>query len=182
MCSGCWKSLSLVHVHLLKDVAVDDPWYFSSQHCSLPFVYTQSSNHLSHCVNSSATWGPQTFKTMFVSSLFKPKSWIPRRKLSSGVSLNLLVYSSWWCEVNHNFWQRFWYTWMNKEVPPYLQLCRRGDSKIKKFSCCMIQVCFYESPIFKECLIIVSNAMQLLSTSSLHIFFCQARNPCLPNL
>jgi hypothetical protein len=50
--------VSLVHVHLLKDAAVDDPWYFASQRCSLPFVYTRSFDHLTHCVNSSATWGP----------------------------------------------------------------------------------------------------------------------------
>jgi hypothetical protein len=102
--------------------------------------------------------------------VFLPKSWIPRRKLSSRVSLNLLVYSSWWCEVNHNLWQGFWYTWMNKEVPPYLQLCRRATMTLKsKVLCCIIQVCFYESPIFKECLLMVSKAMQLLSTLSLRI-------------
>jgi hypothetical protein len=43
------------------DVAVDDPWYFASQRCSLPLVYTRSFDHLTHYVNSSATWGPQTF-------------------------------------------------------------------------------------------------------------------------
>jgi hypothetical protein len=34
----------------------------------------------------------------------------------------------------------------------------------------MIQVSFYESPIFKECLVMVSKAMQLLATLTLDIF------------
>jgi hypothetical protein len=40
----------------------------------------------------------------------------------------------------------------------------------QKFSSCMIQVCFYKSPICKECLVMVSKAMLLLATSSVHIF------------
>jgi hypothetical protein len=32
----------------------------------------------------------------------------PKKEVSSRVSQNLLVYSSWWCEVNHDLWQRFW--------------------------------------------------------------------------
>jgi hypothetical protein len=109
-----------------------------------------------------------------VSGLFMPKTWIPRMKLSSCVSL--LVYSSWWCEVNHDLWQRFWYTWINKEVPPYLQLCQRA-TMIPKLRVPLVDssvllwltVCYYESPIFKECLVMVSKAMQLLATLSLRI-------------
>jgi hypothetical protein len=51
---------------------------------------------------------PKLLNHVCKSSLHAQKSWIPRKKLCSGVSLNLLFYSSWWCEVNHNLWQGFW--------------------------------------------------------------------------
>jgi hypothetical protein len=37
----------------------------------------------------------------------------------------------------------------------------------QKYSCCITQVCFHESTILKECLIMVSKAIQLLTTLSL---------------
>jgi hypothetical protein len=40
----------------------------------------------------------------------------------------------------------------------------------QKFSCCIIQVCFCESTILKECLVMVSKAIQLYAISFLHIF------------
>jgi hypothetical protein len=46
-----------------KNVAVNDPIYFANHCCFAPFVYTQSSNHLTHCVNSLANRGPQNFKS-----------------------------------------------------------------------------------------------------------------------
>jgi hypothetical protein len=49
-----WQQLLLEQTHPMDD--------FHTCKCfTLPFVYTWSSNQLTHCVNLSVTWWPQTF-------------------------------------------------------------------------------------------------------------------------
>jgi hypothetical protein len=157
---------------LLKDVAVDDPWYFTSQCCSLPFVHNRSSNHLTHCVNSSANWGPRTFKSMFVSGLFlsvnggsQERSYPP---VFLWISLSIHLGGVKWIIISGKDFDRP--GWIKRFLRIYNYVEELLWFWNQKFFCCMIQVCLYKSPIFKECLVIVSKAIQPLSTSFLRIF------------
>jgi hypothetical protein len=58
-------------------------------------------------------------------------------------------------------------------IKRFLHICNYVEELLwlwnQKYSCCITQMCFHELTIFKECLIMVSKAMQLLATLSLCI-------------
>jgi hypothetical protein len=69
-------------------------------------------------------------------------------------------------------------------IKRFLRICKYVEERLwfwnQKYSCCIIQVCFYESPIFKS----ASSWYQRQYHSSLPwpFIFCQAWNHCLPKL